>query len=54
MSFTLADALLVIETEMMQLIRKAPSRFTLADALLGIETIAKLVTKILCFSFHFG
>ena len=38
-SFTLADALLGIETEMMTLSACDEVRFTLADALLGIETI---------------
>ena len=37
--FTLADALLGIETDAETNSRPSPTSFTLADALLGIETL---------------
>ena len=48
--FTLADALLGIETEALVAIQAAEqtARFTLADALLGIETFLLPTGRIFC------
>ena len=54
MSFTLADALLGIETVLDCLVSVVDCRFTLADALLGIETWTPLHAPQLHPMFHFG
>ena len=52
--FTLADALLGIETNGTNRLIRLLSRFTLADALLGIETKARKSLAGMYFPFHFG
>ena len=52
--FTLADALLGIETPFIGSLKGNLTGFTLADALLGIETKIRISGRTWAFVFHFS